>query len=383
MSKKSTDTLTILQTTDGRVATKTLTRLPNGGWEKNDFLAGTLFMCHQYQIDGIEGLNIGLVEIAKHTNCFVIRGAPRDHVNLDVPVYRRKDVRAYGDDAHFEESPRRSLMIDFDKIEIGKIIDIINAPEKAVEKVIRKVLPEQYHDVSFVWQLSSSAGTFDPPGILSAHAWFWLDRPIGEVELKIWHRLRAPLIDVSVFGAVQPLYTAGPIFSNCNDPLPQRIGLAIRKRGEVSLPEIDEKVLRKLSASGGATSIVGNARGFEAKIKLIGDGDGLNGFNAVLISAIASYISGKLPSEINVDWLKVRCREAVKNAPRRPGRGADIERYLSDYYLDQCIDSAQSKFGQVPIEPLYPAPSMTPTEARARIWKRQIEFLTHTVGDLS
>lgn len=383
MSKKSTDTLTVLQTTDGRVATKTLTRLPKGGWEKKDFVAGTKFMCHQHPIKGIQELHTGLVEIAKHKNCFVIRGAPREHVNLAMAVFRRKDINTYGDDAHFEECTRRALMIDFDKIEIGNNIDLVGAPEEAVERVILNVLPEQYHDVSFVWQLSSSAGTLDPPGILSAHAWFWLDRPIGETELKIWHRLRAPLVDVSVFGTIQPLYTAAPIFRNCTDPIPQRIGLAIRKQEEVSLPEVDEKVLRKFSSRGGTSSIVGNARGFEAKIKLMGDGEGLDGFNAVLISAIASYISGKLPVEINVDWLKATCRQAAEDAPKRKGRGADIERYMSDYYLDQCIESAQSKFGQIPIEPLYAASSMTPTEARGRIWKRQIDFLTNTVRDLS
>jgi hypothetical protein len=306
----------------------------------------------------------GLKEASKDPNVFVIRGALRGHVAPDKKVYRRKDVSKWRDDAHFEECPRSWVMIDIDKQPLDDI-DLINNPKETVKRAVNKFLPDCYQNVSFVWQLSSSAGIGDNNGLLSVHFWFILDRPIGEAELKTVHMLKAPAVDRSLFQTVQVHYIAAPIFENdISDHLPKRIGLVELKSHEVSLPVMPAEVVASAYRTLG-TGPTGTVHGFENKLKLIGDGDGLEGFHAVLIAAVSSYVYGKFEYEIDADWLKARLREAIDKAPKRAGR--DASDYLSDAYLDQNIDTAVNKFCQAITTPKYPAPTMTPAQARGEL----------------
>ena len=62
----------------------------------------------------------------------------------------------------------------------------------------------------------------------------WLDRPTWGFELKRW--LRGTPADPSVFGAVQPIYTAAPVIAEgAADPLPTRL-LAIAGKPVVAVP---------------------------------------------------------------------------------------------------------------------------------------------------
>jgi hypothetical protein len=297
-------------------------------------------------------------------NTFVIRGALRDHVNANKNVYRRNNV-SHGDLAHFEECPRSWVMIDLDKVPLDDI-DLVNDPVGTVKRAIKKFLPKCYQNASFVWQLSSSAGLKDD-GFLSTHIWFILDRPMGEAELKTLHALKAPDVDRSLFQTVQIHYVAAPIFEDgVKDHLPVRIGLVELKEGEVSLPELPPEVITSAHRTIGKGT-TGSVHGFENKLKLMGDGEGLDGFHAVLIAAVASYVYGKFEFEIDIKWLKTQLREAIIKAPKRPGREKDIARYLSDASLDNDIGTAISKFCQTVTTPKYPAPMMTPDHARSEI----------------
>jgi hypothetical protein len=90
----------------------------------------------------------------------------------------------------------------------------------------------------------------------------------------------------------------------------------------------------------------GTARGFAAKLTLLGDGKGLEGFNGPLCSAVASH-AAKHGAGLDRASLKEKLREAIEAAPKGDDRKAsDIERYLSDAYLDGLIESAIEKFGQ-------------------------------------
>jgi Family of unknown function (DUF5906) len=91
----------------------------------------------------------------------------------------------------------------------------------------------------------------------------------------------------------------------------------------------------------------GGASGFAAYLALIGDGPGLGGFHDPIRSATASYAAthGK---GLNYEALKAILRDTINDAPKGNARDpADIERYLSDDYLDDLIDSAIEKFGEV------------------------------------
>jgi hypothetical protein len=85
-------------------------------------------------------------------------------------------------------------------------------------------------------------------------------------------------------------------------------------------------------------------RGFDEHIALMGDGESLRGFNAVLISATSAYAS-EHGADFDRAELKRVLRAAIDAAPRKATRKAsDITRYRSDSYLDSTIASAVRKF---------------------------------------
>lgn len=80
------------------------------------------------------------------------------------------------------------------------------------------------------WQLPGSAGVFDD-GHVSAHLYYWLDKPIANDVLKQWAKgCDRRLVDPAVFNAVQPHYTAAPLFGEgCVDPFPDSRSGLIKK----------------------------------------------------------------------------------------------------------------------------------------------------------
>jgi hypothetical protein len=326
-------------------------------------------------VPDIHSLFEALEEDSKNPKAAVVRGALRDHVDPDGVIHLRKDVNKHGPTAHFEECPRRWLMIDIDKQPLDDI-DLINDPEGTVKRAISKFLPECYQNVSFVWQLSSSAGLKDD-GLLSIHIWFILDRAVGHDELKTFHELKAPAVDRCIFRTVQIHYIAAPVFEDgIPDHLPKRIGLVELEKAEVPIPEMPREMVATAYRTIGKRPS-GTVHGFENKLKLVGDGEGLDGFHAPLRGAVASYVSGKYKWEIDFEWLKERLRETIHKAPKKQDREKDIPFYTSDDYLENnIISSAIEKYCQETTYPAYPTPTLTPYQAR-----REITSIMWTIAD--
>jgi hypothetical protein len=98
---------------------------------------------------------------------------------------------------------------------------------------------------------------------------------------------------------------------------------------------------KKTKGEGGSTR---DAK-FEEHLKSMGDGEGLLGFNNPLTAAASSYAYHH-GNAFDREALKARFREAINAAPKGAARKAtDIERYLSDEYLDSIIASAIEKYG--------------------------------------
>jgi hypothetical protein len=84
---------------------------------------------------------------------------------------------------------------------------------------------------------------------------------------------------------------------------------------------------------------------FEEHLKSMGDGGALLGFNNPLTQAASSYAYHH-GIALDREALKAKLREAIVLAPKGATRkSTDIERYLSDEYLDAIIASAIEKFG--------------------------------------
>jgi hypothetical protein len=363
---RETSGLTLLR--GRKLATKTIGLDDHGqptvtqGYHKQ-----TMFDYRHADAPSITALFVVLKEASRDPNTFAIRGAIREHVNINGKVFARKDINKWGDDAHFEECPRCLVMIDMDGLPVDDI-DLINDPEGTATRAIKKHLPDCYQNVSFVWQLSSSAGIGPDNGLLSIHIWFIYDRPVGQDELKAYHALKAPDVDRAVFQTVQVHYIAAPIFEEgLSDHLPRRIGLVKLEKDEVSLPELPPEAMTAAHRTIGQGS-TGTVHGFENKLKLIGDGEGFNGFHAPLRDSVASYVYGKYKFEVDVVWLKGRLRDAIDKAPKKVGREKDIKFYTSDDYLDNnIIGSAIAKYCQEVTHPRYLAPTLTADAARHQI----------------
>lgn len=257
---------------------------------------------------------------------FVIRGVPKPGIGQGARVRRKKkpDVRT-GQEPHFTDAEAGLSWVMLDKVPAPASIDPINDPEEAVLWLVG-LLPAEFQDVTFYWQASASAGMGDGR-TLSAHVWFWLGRNVTDAELTAWSEGHDLPVDVSLFRTVQPHWTAAPIFEDVRDPLPRRSGLWCGLEDAVDFPPVEVRPRRSCTngEAAGAGLRLGEARGFEAKLALLGDRDGYGrpGFHRVLLSATSSHAATHGRARTDVAALRARIREAIEAAPKSPQRTKD------------------------------------------------------------
>jgi putative DNA primase/helicase len=174
---------------------------PYGKPKLEGYDAGKWFAVESPEVDGIRALSALLTRLERDPRALAIRGELLPGV--DPRRVRRTKRRVGKVEPYFAEpAGRRWMLTDFDKVPIPEHIDLVGDPVGAVEYLVG-LLPDEFRDVSYHWQLSSSAGMGDL-GVLSAHLWFWLDRPITEAELRRWSATIKVPVDRSLFNEVQP-----------------------------------------------------------------------------------------------------------------------------------------------------------------------------------
>jgi hypothetical protein len=373
-TQSSAGSVTILRCLDHATrATKTWRQLAGAQLpEKTDFNAGTWFRAERRHPVGLVELSSLLTLLERDPRAFVIRGEPAPDIDLNQPVRRKKRPDRAGR-SWFRDVPGglRWVLLDFDKLTTPAGIDVIADPEGAILYLV-SLLPAWLQDVSFHWQLSSSAGIGHNPG-LSAHLWFWFNRAVTDMELSRWAERNNVPVDSALFRTVQPHYTASPLFIGMNDPLPRRSGFWRGLKDTACFPIIEAHRPRQQSAASG-TGLFADI-GFEAKLLLLGDQPPNargRGFHIPLLSATASYAATH-GETLDGPALKARLREAIIAAPQSPQRPrADIERYLSDEYLDDIVASAMENYA-VPIDavpPHFQSAPFPPKEAVALLEKK-------------
>jgi hypothetical protein len=143
----------------------------------------------------------------------------------------------------------------------------------------------------------------------------------------------------------------------------------------VCFPVIEAPTLREKSSGYAGSS---TALGFEGKLELLGD-QPLNprgqGFHNPLLSAAASY-AAKHGELLDRQALKARLRDSIRTAPKSPQRQpADVERYLSDAYLDDIIASTVENYaGPAAIPSHFVSAPLPIAEAMARLEKTIAEW---------
>jgi len=187
--------------------------------------------CHT--VDDLHELLSG---IANEPSLCIIRGQLKPGWGT-TSVTRKKSA----EDSPFRENPDgvSFAMMDFDKIPIP---DWLPTDLDYYLEYLVSLLPEYLHNVSYVYQWSSSAG-MDGWETLRCHIWFWLEEPRTDSQMVLWAKsinLAAGknIVDESTLRTVQPNYTASPIFNNnITDPLMgKRIGLVRKSKGAALIP---------------------------------------------------------------------------------------------------------------------------------------------------
>lgn len=203
------------------------------------------FKYQQLSVKNIRELSELLIRLEKRPTGCIIRGkyvgdklAEERLEGEFVPgqVLRRKVV--------FDDQPLHTILIEVDEYE-PILTDPNTDPVASILEYITTHLPEPFHDASYHWQLSSSAGHPTKQGKLNVHLWFWLATPRTSAELKAWAKAIDLKADHSVLDPIQIHYTSKPIFEEGQiDPIPVRSGFEPGKQDEVVL-DIDPAILKK------------------------------------------------------------------------------------------------------------------------------------------
>lgn len=238
------DTITIMSCLSPQtIATKKFTLLADGTIRKDDYNAGLLFGYEKRPVSSLHDLYGVMHHLLSQPQKFVIRGEPKQDAGAS--VYRR----IYGENAAFDPMPRRWVMLDMDKIEVPAYFDPAKNPEAIITWLINH-LPEPFRNVSCVYKFSSSQSVPAKIGeeskkTVSAHLWFWCDKPVADDEWKRYFKVHPCNVDKAVFTGVQPHFTARPLFQNMDDPLPNRCGLLKGDADTVTVPPMPAPEIRK------------------------------------------------------------------------------------------------------------------------------------------
>src|SRR5438067_679060 len=128
------------------------------------YKAGTNFFATEYIIDGLKDLYWLLVELAPDPTAFLVRGVLAPWAGIRRRLRRtgeygyetvRRLVRIHGYTGTFEGAPRQLLMIDLDGIALPSGFNVVADPAKCVRWAIEELLPAEFYDASFIYQLSS------------------------------------------------------------------------------------------------------------------------------------------------------------------------------------------------------------------------------------
>lgn len=341
-SVSAADTLTILVCAKGHTATKTISQAGDS-INIEGFDAGYRFGVLLREVDGVETLSEHLTALETMPEAFVIRGAPLKHVD-PTKSHRRKK-------SNFQTAPegKRWILIDVDKLAVPEHLDLVSDPSAVIEHFIAR-LPAAFHEVSYHYQLSSSAG-FSKAGTVSAHVWFWLAAPVPDADLRRWAKTvnrhaGTRLIDPAVFSDVQPHYTAAPIFDGVTNPFLVRSKLVKKSQAAANL-QVDYVEDEASSPSSGSFESFDSV-GFKNRLAMIGDHDGGDGFHNPIISAIASYVAEHGRDNVDPEKLFQIVRDQVLSADRSQHDNAYVEQMASRDHIMPAIDGALEKYGKRP-----------------------------------
>lgn|GEM_PF-4102480 len=296
------------------------------------------FSVREVQFADMEDLHGKLVILQAEPRTFIVRGAPREGV--DLARCRRLLYPEIADDgtvtapATFEPCPRQWAMVDGDLSPAPAGIDPVKDPDGALDYVLG-LLPSGFASADVVYSWGSSQGM--KADYLSVHLFALLDRPYSDDELTRWAlgvntAAGRKLVDPAVFRPVQPHYTAAPIFGpGLTAPLAgRRIGI---RRGSARHAVLEIPVAAPPTDPGFRHGLSG-AAGFAEHMANIGSE---LGFCGPIMSAIAAYVKVHGARGTDAAALVTALQGAVRGVDPGGRSQTEINRYASDRWLRDKI----------------------------------------------
>ncbi len=237
-----TDFLTVLTCTPGHRCAKLY---HDPAQKPEPYNAGFLFAVEPVPVASLAELAEALDGLRAMPDAMVIRDRLRpDAKPAPNGLFARRRVDRPNDPAPFEAAEHSWAMFDADTT--ASAFD----PQDPVGSVEawRALLPEALRTAAMVFQFSASQHL---SANVRGHAWVWLAEPLGGVPLARWSSRNG--LDPAVFHAVQPLYTADPLFAEGTaDPLAPRwlVVLEGNEAVELDLTEQDHIEGALLSQNG-------------------------------------------------------------------------------------------------------------------------------------
>ena len=353
------------------LATKQHWRDENGVIYTSDYSGGSLWWFKESPpVTDFNSMARTLEAQADVTNAFVIRGEPKAGISGS-DVLRRRLL--HGPDATVDDVPRQWLHLDIDHVADAEI-DVVARPDDAVKYVLDRLqrFAPELKGVSAFCQFSSSAGVYDRTRA-KLHVWIWLDRPYTNAELKRWakqvhDRATFKLIDDTLFNAIQPNYTARPIFAG---------GLADPFEGGRRFVVVRGAPFATLVIAAGTQAVRPTPRtrgkdpsfrggGFERHLADIG---GVRGLREPARSAIAAWVGtvGVERALQECGPVLLRIEAALRAAPRGHRSEATVEEYVRELpeMFDWTVKQQRMREAAAPAdEPADTAPDLPIDEAR-------------------
>lgn len=324
--------MTILQAVPLSPLTKTITQKVLTGtpeYEITQYDKAKYFGAKERPLTSFADLAIVLDALKKDRFSCVIRGAVK--AGIDKNYFLRRKV-SNPEGGAIEDVDQRWVCLDIDSLPITVVENLERAPG-----IIRSMLPKCFADASCWWNYSASQG-FKIGNTVSIHMWFWLDDEVSNAELKRYFDLFNKsvldlygvdkLVDTVLFDSIQIHYTAPPDLIGTGDPIKVRSGV-LHGLDEV---KISEDWIRDAPLGGGGAS---------KYVDRIGDDK--DGFHSPILSASAAWVRSYGSTEQSNKEFKVLIRDVVDRADQSKHKKDQIERYKSDYFLDNLIKSAVTK----------------------------------------
>jgi hypothetical protein len=261
------ESLSVLQTAGGQYrAGKSYRPDPSGqrrAVKVDDYTSGWVFLCNTVWFGSLEEVFEILKELSKDPCKFVVRGYLEDEhcelrkhpiTNETGYLVKRRTVRHHGSDGYFTEVSRQLHMLDFDGVPLPEDMSVVADPEGCIKWAVEHLLPPEFADASFIYQLSASAGLTKLDNELNVHLWFFTNREYANKEMRTWAKWwnakqQRKIVDPALFTEVQPHYTNEPeLLEDLVDPLAgRRLGLIRRRRRTVKLcMPADEEIVAEL-----------------------------------------------------------------------------------------------------------------------------------------